>query len=283
MANIIPYIKDRKVMETYLRDISNIPLITAEEERTLAKKIKEGDQRAVQKLVEANLRYVISVAKNYAGYGLPIEDLINEGNMGLMEAAKRFDGARGFKFISYAVWWIRQAILSAIASQTRIVKIPMNRHNMLRKIGKIQSTYFQEHGRSPNTSEIASELGVPDKDVVKTLAGAITPLSLDSPIQSDEDHNLLDILGDDKQPFPDEGMYRGFLPIDIEKALATLTCREAEVIRLYYGLSGRKSLTLSEIGEKFGVTRERARQIKVKALQKLKHRSRRQFLYTYAT
>ena len=153
MSDSIPICKDRSVLENYLRDISNIPLITAEEERKLSNKIRRGDKRAAQKLVEANLRYVITVAKNYAGYGLPIEDLINEGNMGLMEAAKRFDGKKGFKFISYAVWWIRQAILAAIASQTRIVKIPMNRHNMLRKIGKIQGTYLQEHGRPPNTFE----------------------------------------------------------------------------------------------------------------------------------
>ena len=283
MSESIPICKDRRVLENYLRDISTIPLITAEEEQKLSKKIRRGDKRAAQKLVEANLRYVITVAKNYAGYGLPLEDLINEGNMGLMEAAKRFDGKKGFKFISYAVWWIRQAILAAIASQTRIVKIPMNRHNMLRKIGKIQGTYLQEHERSPNTFEIASELGVPDKDVLKTLAGASPPLSLDSPVKKDEDYILLDIIGDDRQPYPDEGMYLGFLPVDIEKALATLTCREAEVIRLYFGLSGRKSLTLNEIGEKFGVTRERARQIKVKAIEKLQHRSRRHILHVYAT
>lgn len=283
MSDFIRVCKDRRVLEDYLKDISDIPLITAEEERKLSRRIRRGDKRAAQKLIEANLRYVITVAKNYAGYGLPLEDLINEGNMGLMEAVKRFDGTKGFKFISYAVWWIRQAILTALASQTRIVKIPMNRHNMLRKIGKIQGAYFQEHGRSPNTFEIASELGVPDKDVVKTLTGASTPLSLNSPIKSDDDYVLLDIIGDERQPYPDEGMYLGFLPADIEKALATLTCREAEVIRLYFGLSGRKSLTLSEIGEKFGVTRERARQIKVKAIEKLKHRSRRQFLHIYAT
>lgn len=283
MSKIIPIVKDRRVLENYLRDISNIPLITAEEERKLARRIRRGDNGAIQKLVEANLRYVITVAKNYAGYGLPLEDLINEGNMGLMIAAKRFDGRKGFKFISYAVWWIRQAILAAIATQSRTVKIPMNRHNMLTKIGKIQSTYLQEHGRTPNTAEIATELGTTHKDVVKTMAGASTSLSLDSPIKNDENYILLDTIGDERQPYPDEGMYLGFLPNDIEKALATLTCREAEVIRLYFGLSGRKPLTLSQIGEKFGVTRERARQIKVKAIQKLKHRSRRHFLHVYAT
>ncbi|MFQ6091835.1 MAG: RNA polymerase sigma factor RpoD/SigA [bacterium] len=283
MAYLVSKVRDRRVLEDYLRDISSIPLITAEEERNLAMKIKEGDQRAAQKLVEANLRYVISVAKNYSGYGLPLEDLINEGNMGLMEAAKRFDGTRGIKFISYAVWWIRQAILAAIASQSRIVKIPMNRQNMLRKIGRVQSTYLQEYGRPPNTSEIASELGVDDGDIVKTLAGTSTHLSLDKPIKYGEEYNLLDVLGDERQPHPDERTYLGFLPIDIEKALSTLTCREAEVIRLYFGLSGRKPLTLSEIGERFGVTRERARQIKVKAIRKLKHRSRRRFLNIYAT
>jgi len=283
MADPVSNVRDRRVLEDYLKDISSIPLITAEEERTLAKKIKEGDGQAIKKLVEANLRYVISVAKNYTGYGLPLEDLINEGNAGLIEAAKRFDGTRGFKFISYAVWWIRQAIFTAIASQSRIVKIPMNRQDLLRKIGKVQSTYLQEYGRLPNTSEIASELGVDDKDVVNTLAGASRHISLDTPVKDGDEYNLLDILGDERQPFPDEHMYEGFLPLDIEKALATLTCREAEVIRLYFGLSGRKPLTLSEIGERFGVTREMARQIKIKAIRKLKHRSRRQFLNVYAT
>lgn len=283
MANTTLMYRDRRILEDYLKDVSRIPLISADEEKRLARRIKKGDQDAMQKLVEANLRYVISVAKNYAGYGIPLEDLINEGNMGLMEAAKRFDGTRGFKFISYAVWWIRQAILSAIAAQSRLVRIPMNRQNLLQKIGKIQNMYLQEWGRLPTISEVSSELGVADKYIINTLVSASNPVSLDTPPKVGEDYKLLDILGDEKQPYPDEHMYMGLLPIDIEKALATLTCREAEVLRLYFGLSGRKPSTLSEIGEKFRVTRERARQIKVKALQKLKHRTRSQYLSVYVT
>lgn len=275
--------RDRRVLENYLKDISKIPLISAADERELARRIKGGDQVAKRKLIEANLRYVVSVANNYAGYGMPLEDLINEGNMGLIEAARRFDGTRGFKFISYAVWWIRQAILTAIAAQSRIVKIPMNRQSMLHKIGKIQNVYLQEYGRLPTTSEIAKELGVNDKNVMSTLTGASMPISLETPLKIGEDYRLMDILKDEGQPCPDEHMYRGFLPLDIERALATLTCREAEVLRLYFGLSGRRPLTLSEIGEKFRVTRERARQIKVKALHKLKHRTRSRYLSVYVT
>jgi RNA polymerase primary sigma factor len=283
MADSTLRFRDRRVLESYLKDISKIPLISAEEERELARRIKSGDEHAKKKLVEANLRYVISVANNYAGYGIPLEDLINEGNLGLIEAARRFDETRGFKFISYAVWWIRQAILSAVAAQSRIIKIPMNRQSMLQKIGKIQNGFLQENGRLPTTPEIATELGVDNQQVIRTLVGASTPISLESPVRIGEDFRLMDVLEDQGQPYPDEYMYRGLLPRDIEKALATLTCREAEVLRLYFGLSGRKPLTLSEIGERFRVTRERARQIKVKALQKLKHRTRSRYLNVYVT
>ncbi len=283
MADITLRYRDKRVLEDYLKDISKIPLISVEEERVLARSIRNGDPEALRNLVEANLRYVVSVAKTYAGFGIPLEDLINEGNMGLIRAAKRFDETKGCKFISYAVWWIRQAILTAITAQARIVKLPMNRQAMLQKITKIRNTFFQETGRLPSVHEIAIELGIDQENVLCTMAGESASVSLEAPLFSDADFSLMDILQDQSRPHPDEDMYEGFLPHDIEKALATLTAREAEVIRMYFGLGGKGPFTLSEIGEQFRVTRERARQIKIKALHKLQHHTRSQHLSVYVT
>jgi len=268
-------------LDLYLREIGETPLITAQQEVELAKRIKLGDQQALEKLTKANLRFVVSVAKQYQNQGLSLADLINEGNIGLIKAAKRFDETRGFKFISYAVWWIRQAILQALAEQSRIVRLPLNRVGTLHKIGKISSSLEQEYGREPSPAEIAKELELSAVEVSDTLKISNSHLSLDAPFSVSEDNSLMDVLEDEFQPAPDEDLLTESLKVEIERALDSLSAREAEVINLYFGLSQEKALTLEEIGTRFNLTRERVRQIKEKAIRRLRHASRSKSLRAY--
>ena len=275
------YRDEDKSLDLYLREIGETPLIKAAEEVELAKKIKNGDQSALEKLTKANLRFVVSVAKQYQNQGLSLADLINEGNIGLIKAAKRFDETRGFKFISYAVWWIRQAILQALAEQSRIVRLPLNRVGTLHKIGKISSSLQQEFGREPSPAEIAKELELSTLEVSDTLKISNTHLSLDAPFSTSEDNSLMDVLEDELQPAPDEALLDESLRLEIGRALRTLSGREAQVISLYFGLTQEKPLTLEEIGARFGLTRERVRQIKEKAIRRLRHASRSKTLRAY--
>jgi RNA polymerase primary sigma factor len=277
----LKYRDEDRSLDLYLREIGETPLINAAEEVRLAKKIKQGDKKALEKLTKANLRFVVSVAKQYQNQGLSLADLINEGNIGLIKAAKRFDETRGFKFISYAVWWIRQAILQALAEQSRIVRLPLNRVGTLHKIGKISSRLEQGLGRVPSPQEIAIELELSEGEVADTLKISNSHLSLDAPFSVSEDNSLIDVLEDEFQPSPDESLLSHSLRIEIEKALDSLTPREAEVISLYFGLSHEKALTLEEIGARFSLTRERVRQIKEKAIRRLRHASRRRSLRAY--
>ena len=275
------YRDEDRSLDLYLREIGSTPLINAEEEVRLARRIKQGDKGALEKLTKANLRFVVSVAKNYQNQGLSLADLINEGNIGLIKAAKRFDETRGFKFISYAVWWIRQAILQALAEQSRIVRLPLNRVGTLHKIGKVSSSLEQAYGRNPSPDEIAKELELSESEVADTLKISNSHLSLDQPFSVSEDNSLIDILEDEYQPGPDEALLDMSLKLEIEKALDTLTPREAEVINLYFGLRSEKALTLEEIGARFNLTRERVRQIKEKAIRRLRHASRSRSLRAY--
>ncbi len=268
-------------LDLYLREIGETPLISAEDEVELAKRIRKNDQAALEKLTKANLRFVVSVAKQYQNQGLSLADLINEGNIGLIKAAKRFDETRGFKFISYAVWWIRQAILQALAEQSRIVRLPLNRVGTLHKIGKVSSSLEQEYGREPSADEIAKKLELTEGEVSNTLKISNSHLSLDAPFSTSEDNSLIDVLEDEFQPSPDENLLDESLRVEIIKALDTLTPREAEVINLYFGLSHEKPLTLEEIGARFSLTRERVRQIKEKAIRRLRHASRSRALRAY--
>lgn len=277
----LKYRDEDRSLDLYLREIGETPLITADEEVRLARKIKLGDKRALEKLTKANLRFVVSVAKQYQNQGLSLADLINEGNIGLIKAAKRFDETRGFKFISYAVWWIRQAILQALAEQSRIVRLPLNRVGTLHKIGKISARLEQDLGREPSPEEIAKELELSEAEVSDTLKISNSHLSLDAPFSVSEDNSLIDILEDEFQPSPDESLLQNSLRLEIEKALDSLTAREAEVITLYFGLHGEKALTLEEIGARFSLTRERVRQIKEKAIRRLRHASRSRSLRAY--
>jgi RNA polymerase primary sigma factor len=275
------YRDEDRSLDLYLREIGETPLITAQEEVKLAKRIKQGDQTALENLTKANLRFVVSVAKQYQNQGLSLADLINEGNIGLIKAAKRFDETRGFKFISYAVWWIRQAILQALAEQSRIVRLPLNRVGTLHKIGKISSSLEQEYGREPSPDEIAKELELSAVEVSDTLKISNSHLSLDAPFSISEDNSLMDVLEDEFQPAPDEDLLTESLKLEIEKALDSLSAREAEVINLYFGLNSEKALTLEEIGARFNLTRERVRQIKEKAIRRLRHASRSKSLRAY--
>ena len=275
------YRDEDRSLDLYLREIGSTPLINAEQEVRLARRIKQGDNSALEALTKANLRFVVSVAKNYQNQGLSLADLINEGNIGLIKAAKRFDETRGFKFISYAVWWIRQAILQALAEQSRIVRLPLNRVGTLHKIGKISSSLEQTYGRIPSPNEIAKELELSENEVSDTLKISNTHLSLDQPFSVSEDNSLIDILEDEYQPGPDEALLDMSLRLEIDKALDTLTPREAEVINLYFGLNSEKALTLEEIGSRFSLTRERVRQIKEKAIRRLRHASRSRSLRAY--
>jgi RNA polymerase primary sigma factor len=275
------YRDEDRSLDLYLREIGETPLINAQQEVELAKRIKLGDQDALERLTKANLRFVVSVAKQYQNQGLSLADLINEGNIGLIKAAKRFDETRGFKFISYAVWWIRQAILQALAEQSRIVRLPLNRVGTLHKIGKISSSLEQEYGREPSPDEIAKELELSAVEVSDTLKISNSHLSLDAPFSVSEDNSLMDVLEDEFQPAPDEDLLSESLRLEIERALDSLSPREAEVINLYFGLNSEKALTLEEIGARFNLTRERVRQIKEKAIRRLRHASRSKSLRAY--
>ncbi|MEL6820782.1 MAG: sigma-70 family RNA polymerase sigma factor [Calditrichota bacterium] len=268
-------------LDKYLQEIGEVALLTPEEEIELAQRIKQSDQEALEKLTKANLRFVVSVAKQYQNQGLSLGDLINEGNLGLIKAAKRFDETRGFKFISYAVWWIRQSILQALAEQSRVVRLPLNRVGALNKIGKAYSALEQEFEREPSASEIAEQLDMTDFEVADTLKISGRHLSMDAPFSNSEDNRLLDVIQNDHQPPPDSDLMGESLKIEIERALATLTKREAEVVRLYFGLGQEHPLTLEEIGERFNLTRERVRQIKEKAIRRLRHASRSRALRAF--
>jgi len=268
-------------LDLYLKEIGETALLTRRQEVSLAKRIREGDQAALERMTKANLRFVVSVAKQYQNQGLSLADLINEGNIGLIKAAKRFDETRGFKFISYAVWWIRQAILQSLAEQSRIVRLPLNRVGTLHKIGKVSSSLQQVFGREPTADEIASKLELSAAEVSDTLKISNSHLSLDAPFSTSEDNSLIDVLEDDMQPAPDESLLSDSLRSEIEKALDSLTPREAEVINLYFGLHHEKALTLEEIGVRFSLTRERVRQIKEKAIRRLRHASRSKSLRAY--
>ena len=268
-------------LDLYLQEIGNVPLLMAEEETELARSVRAGDQKALEKLTSSNLRFVVSVAKQYQNQGLSLSDLINEGNIGLIKAAKRFDETKGFKFISYAVWWIRQSILQALAEQSRIVRLPLSRVGTLHKIGRLSSEFVQEFGREPSTEEIAQELDMKPGDVKDTMRIASRHVSLDAPLKSGEDNRLLDLIEDDEQDAPDEALMVDALKEEIFRALGSLTKREAAVIALYFGINMEKSYTLEEIGSRFNLTRERVRQIKEKALRRLRHVSRSQKLRAY--
>ncbi|MGB5554196.1 MAG: sigma-70 family RNA polymerase sigma factor [Flavobacteriaceae bacterium] len=268
-------------LDKYLQEIGKVDLITADEEVELAQRIKAGDQLALEKLTKANLRFVVSVAKQYQNQGLTLPDLINEGNLGLIKAAQRFDETRGFKFISYAVWWIRQSILQALAEQSRIVRLPLNKIGSINKINKTFAFLEQAHERQPSAEEIAKELDMTVEDVKQSLKNSGRHVSMDAPLIDGEDSNLYDVLRSGESPNPDKELLHESLRTEIERALETLTPREADVIRLYFGLAGQHSMTLEEIGETFDLTRERVRQIKEKAIRRLKHTSRSKILKTY--
>jgi RNA polymerase primary sigma factor len=268
-------------LDKYLQEIGKVDLITADEEVELAQRIKAGDQAALEKLTKANLRFVVSVAKQYQNQGLTLPDLINEGNLGLIKAAQRFDETRGFKFISYAVWWIRQSILQALAEQSRIVRLPLNKIGSINKINKAFAFLEQAHERQPSPEEIAKELDMTVEDVKQSLKNSGRHVSMDAPLIDGEDSNLYDVLRSGESPNPDRELIHESLRTEIERALETLTPREADVIRLYFGLAGQHSMTLEEIGETFDLTRERVRQIKEKAIRRLKHTSRSKILKTY--
>ena len=268
-------------LDKYLQEIGRVELITAEEEVRLAQLIKKGDPKALERLTKANLRFVVSVAKQYQNQGLTLGDLINEGNLGLIKAAQRFDETRGFKFISYAVWWIRQSILQALAEQSRIVRLPLNKIGSINKINKTFSKLEQEYEREPSPEEIAESMSVSVDDIKEAMRTSGRHVSMDAPLQQGEDSTLIDVLGDDDQPHPDATLITESLRREVERALSTLTLREADVIRLYFGLAASEQpMTLEEIGERFDLTRERVRQIKEKAIRRLKHTSRSKILKT---
>jgi len=268
-------------LDKYLQEIGKVDLITADEEVELAQRIKAGDQIALEKLTKANLRFVVSVAKQYQNQGLTLPDLINEGNLGLIKAAQRFDETRGFKFISYAVWWIRQSILQALAEQSRIVRLPLNKIGSINKINKTYAFLEQSHERPPSAEEIAKELDMTINDVKESMKNSGRHVSMDAPLVEGEDSNLYDVLRSGESPNPDRDLLHESLRTEIERALETLTPREADVIRLYFGLGNQHPMTLEEIGETFDLTRERVRQIKEKAIRRLKHTSRSRILKTY--
>ncbi|MBL7895276.1 MAG: RNA polymerase sigma factor RpoD/SigA [Bacteroidia bacterium] len=268
-------------LDKYLQEIGREELITAEEEVHLAKKIKEGDQRALEKLTRANLRFVVSVAKQYQNQGLSLPDLINEGNLGLIKAAKRFDETRGFKFISYAVWWIRQSILQALAEQSRIVRLPLNQVGSLNKINKAYSKLEQEFEREPSAEELAEILDLPIDKVADTMKVSGRHVSMDAPFANGEESSLLDVLINHDSPKADNGLINESLSKEIDRALSTLTERERDVVKLFFGIGMNHGLTLEEIGDKFDLTRERVRQIKEKAIRRLRHSSRSKLLQQY--
>lgn len=273
--------RESQSLDKYLQEIGKVDLLTPDEEVELAKRIREGDQLALEKLTKANLRFVVSVAKQYQNQGLSLGDLINEGNLGLIKAAQRFDETRGFKFISYAVWWIRQSILQALAEQSRIVRLPLNRVGSLNKISKTFSELEQKYEREPSPDELAEVLEVTTSEVVDTLKISGRHVSMDAPFVQGEENSLLDVLENDGEVTPDSELMNDSLRKEVQRALSTLNQREADVITLYFGLNGEHSMTLEEIGEKFNLTRERVRQIKEKAIRRLRHTSRSKALKPY--
>jgi RNA polymerase primary sigma factor len=268
-------------LDKYLQEIGRESLITAEEEVELAKRIKKGDQKALERLTRANLRFVVSVAKQYQNQGLSLPDLINEGNLGLIKAAQRFDETRGFKFISYAVWWIRQSILQALAEQSRIVRLPLNQVGSLNKVNKAFSKLEQEFEREPTAEELASILDIPEDKISDTLKLSGRHVSMDAPLVQGEESNLYDVLPNNDSPSADRELINESLQKEIERSLATLTERERDVIKLFFGIGMTHGLTLEEIGAKFDLTRERVRQIKEKAIRRLRHTSRSKLLKAY--
>ncbi len=267
-------------LDKYLQEIGKEELITVEEEVELAQRIRKGDEEALEKLIKANLRFVVSVAKQYQNQGLSLPDLINEGNLGLVKAAEKFDETRGFKFISYAVWWIRQSILQALAEQSRIVRLPLNQVGSLNKINKAMARFEQEHERTPSSEELAKELELPREKVADTLRVAGRHVSVDAPFADGEDNSLLDVLVNSDSPNADRGLLNESLATEVDRALETLTDRERDIIKYFFGI-GSSEMTLEEIGEKFDLTRERVRQIKEKAIRRLRHSSRSKLLKSY--
>lgn len=273
--------RDTQSLDKYLHEIGKVELLTAEEEVELARRIRSGDDIALSKLIKSNLRFVVSVSKQYQNQGLSLPDLINEGNLGLIKAAKRFDETRGFKFISYAVWWIRQSILQALAEQARIVRLPLNKIGSLNKINKVLAKLEQKFEREPTADEIAKILEISPKDVKNALKTSGRHVSMDAPLADGEDGNLYDVMYNKDLPGPDKNLLTDSLRKEIERVLTALSKREAEILRLYFGLNGVPPSTLEEIGEEFDLTRERVRQIKEKAIRRLKHTSRSKILKTY--
>ena len=273
--------RESQSLDKYFQEIGKVDLLTPEQEIELAIKIKKGDSSAMEILTKANLRFVVSVAKQYQNQGLTLGDLINEGNLGLIKAAKRFDETRGFKFISYAVWWIRQSILQALAEQSRIVRLPLNRVGALNKIGKAYSSLEQEFEREPSPEEVASELSMDVVDISDAMKISGKHVSVDAPFSQGEENRLLDVLENDEMPAPDKSLMTESLKDEVNRALSSLPEREAEVVRLYFGLNEDHSLTLEEIGERFNLTRERVRQIKEKEIRRLRNTTRSKNLKAY--
>ena len=267
-------------LDKYLQEIGREDLITVEEEVELAQRIRKGDRVALEKLTRANLRFVVSVAKQYQNQGLSLPDLINEGNLGLIKAAEKFDETRGFKFISYAVWWIRQSILQALAEQSRIVRLPLNQVGSLNKINKALAKFEQEHERAPSPEELAAILEIPREKISDTLRVSGRHVSVDAPFVDGEDNSLLDVLINNDSPNADRGLINESLSREIDRALSTLTERERDIVKYFFGI-GTQEMTLEEIGEHFGLTRERVRQIKEKAIRRLRHSTRSKLLKTY--
>jgi len=268
-------------VDKYLHEISKEDLLSAEEEVELARRIKDDDEEALEKLIKANLRFVVSVAKQYQNQGLSLPDLINEGNLGLIKAAKRFDETRGFKFISYAVWWIRQSILQALAEQARIVRLPLNKIGSINKINKVLTELEQKHEREPSLQEISRVLKLAPEQIKEALRHTNKPLSMDAPLNEEDEDSMYDVMESDENPPPDENLMNESLNREIERALSSLTERESNIIKLYYGLGNKHPFTLEEIGEKINLTRERVRQIKEKAIKRLKHTTRNKILKSY--
>lgn len=273
--------RESQSLDKYLQEIGKVDLLTPDEEVILAQKIRDGDQYSLERLTKANLRFVVSVAKQYQNQGLSLGDLINEGNLGLIKAAQRFDETRGFKFISYAVWWIRQSILQALAEQSRIVRLPLNRVGSLNKISKTFSDLEQKFEREPSPEELAEVLEITAAEVIDTLKISGRHVSMDAPFVQGEENSLLDVLENDSEIKPDQELINDSLRREVMRALSTLTQREAEVITYYFGLNGEQAMTLEEIGEKFNLTRERVRQIKEKAIRRLRQTSRSKALKAY--
>lgn len=268
-------------LDKYLQEIGRLPMVTPEEEVQLAQRIKQGDQKALDKLTKANLRFVVSVAKQYQNQGMSLPDLINEGNVGLIKAAQRFDETRGFKFISYAVWWIRQSILQALAEQSRIVRLPLNKIGSLNKINKEFARLEQEFERTPNHEEVAASLDIPDQEVKDSMRNSAKHASMDAPIDNDGENTMYDFMKADDGTTPESELMYESLKTEINRAIDTLSPKERDILKMFFGLDGYTPMTLDEIGEKFDLTRERVRQIKEKAIRRLKHTSRSKILKSY--